>query len=142
MGDAFRRRAPLTHLHELRFAHDLERIDIIKPPPIRYYERTFKGGFGVMIDDIAAACYTLLVLAGLYIFVVCLAILLVPDAKIFEAGILSLLGIFVFRGGIHLLKVAVAARICQQAQDRLYPAPAARPLPTALRRPGAVRPGR
>lgn len=39
-------------------------FDIIKPPPIRYYERTFKGGFGVMIDDIAAACYTLLVLAG------------------------------------------------------------------------------
>ena len=28
-------------------------FDIVKPPPIRYYERMFKGGFGVMIDDIA-----------------------------------------------------------------------------------------
>ncbi len=39
-------------------------FDILKPPPIRYYERTFKGGFGVMIDDIVAAFYTLLVLAA------------------------------------------------------------------------------
>jgi phosphatidylglycerophosphatase A len=46
------------------FAFLLFRVfDIAKPPPIRYYERTFKGGFGVMIDDIGAAFYTLLVLA-------------------------------------------------------------------------------
>ena len=38
-------------------------FDIVKPPPIRYYERVFKGGVGVMIDDIAAAFYTLVVLA-------------------------------------------------------------------------------
>ena len=46
------------------FAFLLFRLfDIAKPPPIRYYERIFKGGFGVMIDDIGAAFYTLLVLA-------------------------------------------------------------------------------
>jgi phosphatidylglycerophosphatase A len=46
------------------FAFLLFRVfDIAKPPPIRYYERTFKGGLGVMIDDLAAAFYTLLVLA-------------------------------------------------------------------------------
>jgi phosphatidylglycerophosphatase A len=38
-------------------------FDILKPPPIRYYERLFKGGWGVMIDDILAAFYTLIVLA-------------------------------------------------------------------------------
>jgi phosphatidylglycerophosphatase A len=44
-------------------------FDIVKPPPIRYYERTFKGGLGVMIDDLAAAFYTLLVLAIVRVFV-------------------------------------------------------------------------
>ena len=39
-------------------------FDIVKPPPIRYYERMFKSGFGVMVDDIVAAFYTLLVLAA------------------------------------------------------------------------------
>ncbi len=43
-------------------------FDIAKPPPIRYYERTFKGGWGVMIDDIVAAFYTLLVLAVVRLF--------------------------------------------------------------------------
>lgn len=38
-------------------------FDILKPPPIRYYERRFKGGWGVMIDDLLAAFYTLIVLA-------------------------------------------------------------------------------
>jgi phosphatidylglycerophosphatase A len=38
-------------------------FDIVKPPPIRYYDRTLKGGFGVMFDDLFAAFYTLIVLA-------------------------------------------------------------------------------
>ena len=38
-------------------------FDILKPPPIRYYDRTFKSGFGVMLDDVVAAFYTLIVLA-------------------------------------------------------------------------------
>lgn len=38
-------------------------FDIVKPPPIRTIDRRWKGGLGVMLDDIAAAFYTLLVLA-------------------------------------------------------------------------------
>ena len=40
-------------------------FDIAKPPPIRWLEDRFRGGFGVMLDDLAAAGYTLLVLAAL-----------------------------------------------------------------------------
>jgi phosphatidylglycerophosphatase A len=40
-------------------------FDIVKPAPIRWFERRFHGGFGVMFDDLLAAGYTLLVLAVL-----------------------------------------------------------------------------
>ncbi len=40
-------------------------FDIVKPPPVRWADRAFKGGFGVMLDDLFAAGYTLLVLAVL-----------------------------------------------------------------------------
>ncbi|MFZ6693890.1 phosphatidylglycerophosphatase A [Undibacterium sp. SXout20W] len=35
-------------------------FDMVKPPPIRYFDQRFKGGFGVMFDDIVAAFFTLL----------------------------------------------------------------------------------
>ncbi|MGA7813628.1 phosphatidylglycerophosphatase A family protein [Caballeronia sp.] len=38
-------------------------FDAVKPPPISYFDRQFKGGFGIMFDDIAAAFFTLLVIA-------------------------------------------------------------------------------
>jgi hypothetical protein len=65
----------------------------------------------------------LLLIVGLYFFV--LAYDYCEGHNIFEAWVMAVIGIFVFRGGIHLLKVAVAARVCRQAQDRLYPASAA-----------------
>lgn len=62
-----------------------------------------------------------LVALGLYLFLICLSILLsepVTLPKYLEAGPLTVIGIVIFRGGIHLLKVAVAARICLHA-DKL-----------------------
>ena len=38
-------------------------FDMLKPAPIAYFDRRFKGGFGVMFDDLVAALYTLLLFA-------------------------------------------------------------------------------
>ncbi|MFT0545798.1 phosphatidylglycerophosphatase A [Allopusillimonas ginsengisoli] len=43
-------------------------FDIVKPPPIRYFDRHLKNGFGVMWDDLLAAVYSLLVIAVLVRF--------------------------------------------------------------------------
>jgi phosphatidylglycerophosphatase A len=37
--------------------------DIVKPPGARYFDRRVKNGFGVMMDDVVAAGYTVLTLA-------------------------------------------------------------------------------
>ncbi len=42
-------------------------FDIWKPFPIRHVERNVKGGFGVMLDDLIAACYAYVVIAALTI---------------------------------------------------------------------------
>ena len=72
-----------------------------------------------------------LVLIGLWTLYECYDFL--REGRIFEAGPLSIVGIVVFRGGIHLLKVAVAARICSLAKDRTRQDRAGRPAA----RPGA-----
>ncbi|TCV85433.1 phosphatidylglycerophosphatase [Sulfurirhabdus autotrophica] len=40
-------------------------FDIWKPFPIRYFDTRIKNGFGVMLDDLLAAAYALIVLQGL-----------------------------------------------------------------------------
>jgi hypothetical protein len=55
----------------------------------------------------------LLVIVGLGIFYLCIGLMLSGGAEILiEGPPVILIGIIVFRGGIHLLKVAVAARVC------------------------------
>ena len=65
----------------------------------------------------------LLIAIGLYVFLLCLSSLATPPKEgvygILEAPILTIIGIFIFRGGIHLLKVAVAARLSMAARDEV-----------------------
>ncbi|MFZ7198442.1 phosphatidylglycerophosphatase A [Avibacterium avium] len=35
-------------------------FDILKPYPIRYFDRKLKSGFGIMIDDVLAAIYSII----------------------------------------------------------------------------------
>ncbi len=57
----------------------------------------------------------LLIALGLYVFFTCYVILVNQGPHLLEAGPLTFIGFIVFRGGIHLLKVATAARICLHA---------------------------
>ena len=86
-----------------------------------------------------AAGWALLVL-GLWLFYVSYFVLL-KNGYIVQSGPTVLMGIVVFRGGIHLLKVAVAARVCQQAPVESRPKPARIEAARPQRRPAVV-PGR
>lgn len=44
-------------------------FDIFKPYPIRDIEKRFNGGFGIMLDDIAAGVYTNILLQGVRLYV-------------------------------------------------------------------------
>lgn len=67
-----------------------------------------------------------LIALGVITFAICYFVL-IRNNKILAAGPTVLMGIFLFRGGIHLLKVAVAARLCQQPEPkRARPAASAR----------------
>ena len=66
-----------------------------------------------------------LVLLGLIIFWTAYNLLL--DKRVFEAAPLTFVGFIVFRGGIHLLKVAVAAQAARSLPEAVAPPPR-RPL--------------
>ncbi|MGC7590013.1 phosphatidylglycerophosphatase A family protein [Bisgaard Taxon 46] len=43
-------------------------FDILKPYPIRYFDHKIESGFGIMLDDVLAAIYAILVLVALQYF--------------------------------------------------------------------------
>jgi hypothetical protein len=73
----------------------------------------------------------IMVCLGIFGFYVCFVSILYR--QILEAGAFTFVSVVLFRGGIHLLKVAVAARICMQAAE------AAAKETGASRVPGASR---
>jgi hypothetical protein len=82
----------------------------------------------------------LLILVGLWLFYLSYFVW-VKSGKPIQAGPSVIMGMVIFRGGIHLLKVAVAARVCRQAPTE------ERAKPVALtvgrpQRPKTVIPGR
>jgi hypothetical protein len=61
----------------------------------------------------------LFIILGLFVFYRSYTLLSNEGHYIIEGGALTIVGVFLFRGGIQLLKIAVAARICLQADERL-----------------------
>jgi hypothetical protein len=76
----------------------------------------------------------LLVALSLFGFYVCFVLILYR--QILEAGSATVISVVMFRGGIHLLKVAVAARVCMQAADKVAEQ---RPPATPARTPPATK---
>ena len=72
----------------------------------------------------------LLIALGLYAFYLAMYVYL-PNGKYIESIPAVIIGLMIFRGGIHLLKVAVAARVCRRAPLAEHPkVVAAKPVVT------------
>ena len=61
----------------------------------------------------------LLLVVGLFVFFQCFVLLVGEPPRVIEAGPLTVIGIFIFRGGIHLLRIAAAARVCHGMSEQL-----------------------
>jgi hypothetical protein len=58
-----------------------------------------------------------LLLLGVYVFFRAFLLLTAGNQYMLEGGTVTLIGVVIFRGGIHLLKIAVAARLCLAADE-------------------------
>lgn len=74
-----------------------------------------------------------LILMGVYVFFRAFLLLTAGNQFMLEGGTVTLIGVVIFRGGIHLLKIAVAARVCLAAEENAAPI-ATRPATPVVRR--------
>src|SRR5947208_16295896 len=70
-------------------------------------------------------------LVGIGLVVFSLVVYLLAHGHVWQTTTMAVVVVFIFRGGIHLLKMALAARICEQAALALREPP---PLSGAPRR--------
>jgi hypothetical protein len=66
---------------------------------------------------------------GLYVFYGSYTLLMDRTDHQIEGILRTVIGIFLFRGGIQLLRIAVAARVCMEAKESLE-RPRAKPAPS------------
>ena len=74
---------------------------------------------------------------GLYVFARAFGLMTDGNHFIAEGGALTFMGVILFRGGIHLLKIAVAARICETTAPRAVAPVEARGMAARARREAA-----
>ena len=74
--------------------------------------------WGVLFWAREIAGWLLLVL-GLLSFYQCFVWLVATPARPIEAVLPTIIGVVLFRGGLHMLKVSAAAQVCLRAQDNL-----------------------
>ena len=67
-------------------------------------------------------------LVGLGLLFLFAAVFWVAGGRYVEAGTTSFVGFVIFRGGIHLLKVAVAAQVLREAAANAPPQSSRQPL--------------
>ena len=70
----------------------------------------------------------ILMAMGVYVLFRAFLLLTAGNQFMLEGGTVTVIGFVLFRGGIHLLKIAVAAHICMEAASATAPAPT-RPKP-------------
>src|SRR5437879_5533061 len=104
--------------------------------------------FGVAIFWLRELAGWTLILLGLWVFYLTLDVLYRPAPYLLQAIFMTVIGVLVFRGGVQMLKLAVAGRVCLRAQARLSEEERARehkPVRRTLAvegRPAKLEPGR
>jgi hypothetical protein len=61
-----------------------------------------------------------LTILGLFLFYICLGLLVNPAPGLLEGAVLSVVGIVIYRGGVALLQACLAARVCRRSHVWLH----------------------